>query len=55
MKKRRTFDIGKWQANKEKNSAKRREFLKLLAGHPLPWFVLIMMIVYGSAALGLGQ
>ena len=55
MKKFRTFNMNKWKEARDRTRAERRKFLLHLAKHPLIWFILIIGVVYGSAALGIGQ
>ena len=53
MKLRKKFDIRKWQ---KANNEKREEWLKhwrVIKWHPLPWFVLMVVVIYTMEACGI--
>ena len=48
MKKRiKQFNIRKWTENKDSRRAKIAQNIRFFAGHPLPWLVFFMLVVYG--------
>ena len=52
MKLRNKFDIQKWQQANEEKRKEWRKHWQMLKWHPLPWFILMVVIAYGLEGCG---
>jgi len=53
MKKRNRFNITEWQKTNTEKHEKWLEHWKVIKWHPLPWFIVMIMVAYTLEYLGI--
>lgn len=53
MKLRNKFDIQKWQQANEEKRKEWRKHWQMLKWHPLPWFIIMVVVAYSLEGCGI--